>query len=118
MLFRGRPRARGLPASASPQVCVGIGWRVQSEILPLQWSQVDRRSQTLPLEPGQTRNAEGRSLPYALLPELADSIEEHPQDLAPDDEIAPLFTRKIARDGGGIGAAEIRDRVGPISWPM
>jgi hypothetical protein len=54
-------------------VCVGIGWRVQSEILPLQWSQVDQRSQTLPLEPGQTRNAEGRSLPYALLPELADS---------------------------------------------
>jgi hypothetical protein len=45
-------------------------------------------------------------------------VEEHPQDLAPDDEIAPLFTRKIARDGGGIGAAEIRDRVGPISWPM
>jgi hypothetical protein len=65
MLFRGRPRARGLPASASPQGCVGIGWRVQSEILPLQWSQVDRRSQTLPLEPGASRCA--RNLHARLL---------------------------------------------------
>jgi hypothetical protein len=51
------------------------GWRVQSEILPLQWAQVDRAAQTLRLEPGQTKNAEGRTLPYGLLPELAELID-------------------------------------------
>jgi integrase len=37
---------------------------------------VDRGAKTLRLEPGQTKNSEGRTLPYGLLPELADLIEE------------------------------------------
>jgi integrase len=52
------------------------GWRVPSEILPLQWLQVDRDAKTIRLEPGQTKNAEGRTLPYSLLGELSDVIED------------------------------------------
>jgi integrase len=51
------------------------GWRVPSEVLPLQWAQVDRRAKMIRLEPGQTKNAEGRTMPYELLPELAAVIE-------------------------------------------
>ncbi|MGB5177059.1 MAG: site-specific integrase, partial [Thermoanaerobaculia bacterium] len=50
------------------------GWRVQSEILPLTWSQVDRDAKTIRLEPGTTKNREAR-LPYGLLPELEKVIE-------------------------------------------
>ena len=30
------------------------GWRIRSEVLPLQWSQVDRTRKTVRLEPGST----------------------------------------------------------------
>ena len=39
------------------------GWRVNSEVLPLRWSQVDRRAKTIRLQPGMTKNREGRVLP-------------------------------------------------------
>ncbi len=51
------------------------GWRIASEVLPLQWAQVDRAARTIRLEPGQTKNAEGRTLPYDLLPDLANIID-------------------------------------------
>ncbi len=68
------------------------GWRVQSEILPLTWGQVDRKAQTVRLEPGSTKNREARLLPYGLLPELEEVIEaqwaEH-QRLAAEGKLVP-----------------------------
>lgn len=52
------------------------GWRIQSEVLTLKWGQVDRDAKVVRLEPGQTKNRKGRTLPYRLLPELHDVIEE------------------------------------------
>jgi integrase len=52
------------------------GWRIPSEVLKLQWAQIDRKAKTIRLEPGQTKNAEGRTLPYELLPDLAKVIEK------------------------------------------
>ena len=46
-----------------------------SEVLPLKWAQVNRTDQTIRLEPHTTKNAEARTLPYDLLPELVDVIE-------------------------------------------
>jgi len=52
------------------------GWRVPSEVLTLEWRQVDRQAGTVRLDPGTTKNKEGRLFPYAdLLPELASVIE-------------------------------------------
>lgn len=52
------------------------GWRVHSEVLSLEWRQVDREAGTVRLDPGTTKNAEGRLFPYGdLLPELRDVIE-------------------------------------------
>lgn len=46
------------------------GWR-KSEVLSLQWRQVDFESGTVRLEPGSTKNDEGRTFPFAAHPELA-----------------------------------------------
>src|SRR6266436_9705890 len=40
-----------------------IGWRVKSEILTRQWVHVDFQSGWLRLEPGETKNMEGRQFP-------------------------------------------------------
>jgi integrase len=46
------------------------GWRL-GEVLALQWRQVDFRAGVVRLEPGTTKNREGRAFPFAVLPELA-----------------------------------------------
>lgn len=47
------------------------GWRIPSEVLPLTWRQVDFRAGVMRLEPGTTKNGEGRTFPFAALPALA-----------------------------------------------
>src|SRR5215831_9756196 len=41
------------------------GWRVNSEVLPLQWRQVDFAAGRVRLEPGTTKNKQGREFPFA-----------------------------------------------------
>ena len=52
------------------------GWRVRSEVFPLQWSQVDRRVGTIRLEPGTTKNQDGRTFAYQEIDELREVIQE------------------------------------------
>jgi len=40
------------------------GWRIASEILPLEWRQVDFRAGTVRLFPGMTKNRKGRVFPF------------------------------------------------------
>lgn len=51
------------------------GWR-SGEVLPLTWSQVSLAAGIVRLEPGTTKNEEGRVLPFSALPELATVMEE------------------------------------------
>lgn len=46
------------------------GWRVKSELLPLEWRQVDTKEKTIRLDPGTTKNREGRLFVYAGIAEL------------------------------------------------
>lgn len=50
------------------------GWRVASEIFPMQWSQVDFEAAVVRLEPGTTKNDEGRTFPFTA--ELRDVLEQ------------------------------------------
>ena len=50
------------------------GWRVPSEILTLRWKQVDFSAGMVRLEPGTTKNDEGRVFPFGVLPELANLL--------------------------------------------
>ena len=49
------------------------GWRRRSEVLPLTWAQVDFAGGFVRLEPGTTKNSEGRAFP--LIPELRALLE-------------------------------------------
>jgi site-specific recombinase XerD len=52
------------------------GWRVQSEVLPLTWRQVDLQAGIVRLEPGTTKNDEGREFPFDALPQLKAVLDE------------------------------------------
>jgi Site-specific recombinase XerD len=51
------------------------GWRVPSEVLKLQWTRIDRETETIRLEPGEAKNRDGRTFPYEFLPALRDVLE-------------------------------------------
>ena len=52
------------------------GWRIRSEILPLEWRQVDFPAGVVRLEVGTTKNAEGREFPFDVYPDLRDVLEQ------------------------------------------
>src|SRR5262245_8946147 len=64
-----------LPAYAQPAVTFAYitGWRVRSEVLTLQWRQVDFAAGVVRLEPGTTKNLEGRV--FVMTPELRATLE-------------------------------------------
>ncbi len=45
------------------RVCYHTGWRSRSEVYPLTWAQVDWAGGLIRLEPGTTKNRDGRSFP-------------------------------------------------------
>ena len=49
------------------------GWRVDSEMLTVQWHQVDLKAGIVRLEPGTTKNGDGRQ--FAMTPELRATLE-------------------------------------------
>ena len=55
-----------LPEPLRPLVTFAYltGWRMKSEILPLEWRQVDWVGREVRLDPGSTKNREGRSFPF------------------------------------------------------
>jgi integrase len=69
---------RRLPEEIRPVVTFAYltGWRINSEVLTLQWHQVDLRAGIVRLDPGTTKNREGRSFPFGMLPELRDLLED------------------------------------------
>ena len=68
-------RAR-LPEPVRPAATFAYitGWRIDSEILPLEWRQVDFGAGEVRLEPGTTKNGEGRTFPMTR--ELRELLEQ------------------------------------------
>jgi integrase len=50
------------------------GWRIASEVLPIEWRQVDLGAGEVRLDPGTTKNGEGRV--FYLTPELLQLLKE------------------------------------------
>jgi integrase len=61
-----------LPAHLRPIITLAFlsGWRIKSEILRLEWRNVDRGAGEVHLDAGTTKNTEGRTLPYGSNTEL------------------------------------------------
>jgi len=65
-----------LPAALRPalEFAALTGWRI-GEVLPLTWRQVDFAAGVVRLEPGTTKNQDGRTFPFAAHPALAALLE-------------------------------------------
>lgn len=66
-----------LPEEIQPLVTFAYctGWRVPSEVRPLEWRQVDWQAGTVRLDVGATKNDEGRTFPFDVLPELREVLK-------------------------------------------
>lgn len=55
-----------LPEAVRPVVRFAYitGWRITSEVLPLEWRHVDQKAEEIRLEPGTTKNQAGRTFPF------------------------------------------------------
>lgn len=64
-----------LPADLQPVVTFAYltGWR-KAEIFALDWRQVDFNGGTVTLDPGTTKNRDGRVFPFSALPELRELL--------------------------------------------
>jgi integrase len=63
--FTARRRVHALPEALRPVIRFAAitGWRVPSEVLPLEWRRVDLRAGEVRLDPGTTKNQQGRTFP-------------------------------------------------------
>lgn len=61
-----------LPAYLRPVMTAAylMGWRAQSELLPLEWRDVNFKLGVVTLPIGSTKNGEGRTYPFGQFPEL------------------------------------------------
>ncbi len=75
------------------------GWRVPSEVLTLEWRQVDRKAGTVRLDAGRTKNGEPRVFPYRGLPELEAVIERQWQIRQALQEQGTIVAHVFHRDG-------------------
>jgi len=96
---------RHLPEELRPVVsfCYITGWRMADEVLPLEWRQVDFTAGEVRLEPGTTKNREGRTFPFTaeLRAVLTAQRAEH-ERLRKAGHIFPqVFFREVAEGRGG-----------------
>jgi integrase len=81
-----------LPLALQPVVEFAYltGWRVTSEVLPLEWRQVDWSARQIRLDPGTTKNDEGRCFPFtAALAALLRGQQEAHERLRRDGRLVP-----------------------------
>lgn len=73
------------------------GWRLRSEILSLEWRQVDWPGRVVRLDPGTTKNREGRSFPFTMALEalLTEQLAAH-ERLKKAGRLVPLVFHRDA----------------------
>ncbi|MEQ1575881.1 MAG: site-specific integrase [Vicinamibacterales bacterium] len=94
-----------LPTAIQPAVQFAYitGWRAKSEVLSLQWKQVDLKAGEVRLEPGTTKNNEGRTFPFTVaLRALLEAQHVEHERLKKKGQIVPcVFFRMVAKGRGG-----------------
>jgi integrase len=94
-----------LPGALQPVIEFAYitGWRIPSEVLTLQWRQVDFKAGEVRLDPETTKNREGRVFPMTDdLRALLDSRYAEHQRLRLKGQIVPwVFFRMVATKRGG-----------------
>jgi integrase len=82
-----------LPAALQPllEFAYLTGWRLASEVMPLEWRQVDWQGRTVRLDPGTTKSGDGRTFPFTAAIEklLKAQLAQHDR-LKKAGQIVPL----------------------------
>lgn len=93
-----------LPVDIRPVIEFGhiTGWRIQSEVLPLEWRNVDFAAGEVRLDAGTTKNGEGRVFPMTLglRSVLEQRLAEH-ETLKQAGKIEPRVFVRLVGDGHG-----------------
>jgi len=96
---------RHLPASIQPVIDFAFetGWRIASEVLPLQWRNIDFAAGEIRLDAGTTKNGEGRVFTMTTtLRHLLEQQHQAHQRLAKRGMMCPwIFFRMVADGRGG-----------------
>jgi integrase len=94
-----------LPEDIQPVIELAYltGWRINSEILTLEWRQVDFDGGEVRLEPGTTKNKKGRTFPFtAAVQVLLEERKAKHKKLEKAGHIIPnVFWRMVAGERGG-----------------
>jgi integrase len=94
-----------LPADVAAVISFAhlTGWRIKSEVLPLQWRQIDFAAGEVRLDPGTTKNGEGRVFPMTQdLRRLLKEREAERDAVQKQGHIVPwVFFRMVADGRGG-----------------
>jgi integrase len=94
-----------LPDAIRPVIAFGYitGWRIKAEVVSLQWSQVDFKAGEVRLEPGTTKNKEGRTFPFTReLRALLEAQHAERERLKKKGHIVPwVFFRMVAKGRRG-----------------
>lgn len=100
--------------AAAAETAFITGWRLRSEVLTLDWSQVDRRARVLRIDVGRTKAGEGRIFPITkrlrkILEQRAGKGQEYPAAglvFSEDDSTAITPEHFYARWNAATKAAE------------
>jgi integrase len=94
-----------LPTELQPIITFAYitGWRLQSEVLPLEWRQVDFDGGEVRLDAGTTKNGEGRVFPMTadLRAVLKGRHAEHERLKKVGHIVPQVFFREVAEGRGG-----------------
>lgn len=94
-----------LPAALQPVIAFAYvtGWRIDSEVLPLEWRQVDFNAGEVRLDAGTTKNGEGRVFPFTadLRAVLKAQHAEHERLKKAGHICRFVFFREVADGRGG-----------------
>jgi integrase len=89
------------PVAAAVRFAGYTGWRIRSEVLTLQWKNVDFVAGVVTLDVGTTKNKDGRTYPIAAHPELRALLEEQrrytDEQQAATERIIPLVLHRAGR---------------------
>ena len=117
-----------LPADLRPVMTFAYitGWRTMSEVLPLTWARVDLDAGTVRLEPGTTKNSEGRLFPADEITELIQVLlKTSGRTRTPFSGSVTRSSRgsSTARAGGSralgrLGSSPVRRRATPRGFRM
>ena len=84
------------------------GWRT-GEAIALEWRQVGFGAGVLRLEPGTTKNGDGRTFPFAALPELAAVLrEQRDRTREVERQAGRIIPWVFHRNGAGVGKRGLR----------